>query len=96
MKYYGRTRIDKDQRKQEVDSILILDRKNKGKADAREIYYAVMTTERYTSYIAKYSRMDMMYMPDVLDAISDFMGADSYWLMHRQMQENRDFMPTMT
>lgn len=50
---------------------------------AVEIYYAAITAGRYTSYIAKDSNMDMMYMPDALDAIIDLMEADSYRLVHR-------------
>ncbi len=50
---------------------------------AVEIYYAAVTTGRYTSYIAKDSNMDMMYMPDALDAIIDLMEADSSRLVHR-------------
>lgn len=50
---------------------------------AVEIYYAAVTAGRYTSYIAKDSNMDMMYMPDALNAIIDLMEADSSRLMHR-------------
>lgn len=50
---------------------------------AVEIYYAAVTVGRYTSYIAKDSNMDMMYMPDALDAIIDLMEADSCRLVHR-------------
>lgn len=50
---------------------------------AVEIYYAAVTTGRYTSYIAKNSNMDMMYMPDALNAIIDLMEADSSRLIHR-------------
>lgn len=50
---------------------------------AVEIYYAAVTAGRYTSYIAKDSNMDMMYMPDALDAIIDLMEADSCRLVHR-------------
>lgn len=50
---------------------------------AVEIYYAAVTAGRYTSYIAKDSNMDMMYMPDALDAIIDLMEADSGRLVHR-------------
>lgn len=50
---------------------------------AVEIYYAAVTTGRYTSYIAKNSNMDMMYMPDALKAIIDLMEADSCRLVHR-------------
>ncbi|WP_366295778.1 L-threonine 3-dehydrogenase [Paenibacillus sp. AN1007] len=50
---------------------------------AVEIYYAAVSTGRYTSYIAKGSNMDMMYMPDALNAIIDLMEADSSRLIHR-------------
>ncbi|UPK41271.1 L-threonine 3-dehydrogenase [Paenibacillus pabuli] len=50
---------------------------------AVEIYYAAVTTGRYTSYIAKDSNIDMMYMPDALNAIIELMEADSSRLMHR-------------
>ncbi|RAW11552.1 L-threonine 3-dehydrogenase [Paenibacillus taichungensis] len=50
---------------------------------AVEIYYAAVTAGRYTSYIAKDSNMDMMYMPDALNAIIELMEADSSRLIHR-------------
>ncbi|MCM3172266.1 NAD-dependent epimerase/dehydratase family protein [Paenibacillus sp. MER 99-2] len=50
---------------------------------AVEIYYAAVTAGRYTSYIAKDSNMDMMYMPDALNSIIDLMEADSSRLKHR-------------
>ncbi|MEW4428170.1 L-threonine 3-dehydrogenase [Paenibacillus pabuli] len=50
---------------------------------AVEIYYAAVTAGRYTSYIAKDTNMDMMYMPDALNAIIDLMEADSFRLTHR-------------
>ncbi len=50
---------------------------------AVEIYYAAVTAGRYTSYIARDTNMDMMYMPDALDAIITLMEADSSRLTHR-------------
>lgn len=50
---------------------------------AVEIYYAAITQGKYTSYIAKGTNMDMMYMPDALTAIIDLMEADSSRLTHR-------------
>ncbi|WP_046226386.1 L-threonine 3-dehydrogenase [Paenibacillus dauci] len=50
---------------------------------AVEIYYAAVTAGRYTSYIAKDTNMDMMYMPDALNAIIDLMETDSCRLTHR-------------
>ncbi|MNW58498.1 putative epimerase/dehydratase [compost metagenome] len=50
---------------------------------AVEIYYAAVTAGRYTCYIAKGTDMDMMYMPDALNAIIDLMEADSSRLKHR-------------
>lgn len=50
---------------------------------AVEIYYAAVTTGRYTSYIARDTNMDMMYMPDALDAIIRLMEADSSTFKHR-------------
>ncbi len=50
---------------------------------AVEIYYAAVTAGRYASYIARDTNMDMMYMPDALDAIIRLMEADSCRLTHR-------------
>lgn len=50
---------------------------------AVEIYYKAITEGRYTSYIAEGTYMDMMYMPDALDAIVDLMEADGDRLVHR-------------
>jgi nucleoside-diphosphate-sugar epimerase len=50
---------------------------------AVEIYYEAIRTGRYTSYIAKGTYMDMMYMPDALNAIIDLMEADASKLKHR-------------
>ena len=38
---------------------------------------------KYTSYIAEGTYMDMMYMPDALQAIVDLMEADASKLIHR-------------
>ncbi|OIK13256.1 UDP-glucose 4-epimerase [Bacillus sp. MUM 116] len=50
---------------------------------AVEIYYEAIKNGRYTSYINKGTYMDMMYMPDALNAIIDLMEADSSSLIHR-------------
>ncbi|MEH7109391.1 L-threonine 3-dehydrogenase [Bacillus sp. JJ1764] len=50
---------------------------------AVEIYYEAVKNGRYTSYIDKGTYMDMMYMPDALQAIVDLMEADSTKLIHR-------------
>lgn len=50
---------------------------------AVHIYYDALKTKHYTSYIAKGSHMDMMYMPDALNAISTLMEADPSKLVHR-------------
>ncbi|MEH7442134.1 L-threonine 3-dehydrogenase [Bacillus sp. JJ1122] len=50
---------------------------------AVEIYYEAIKNGKYTSYIDKGTYMDMMYMPDALDAIVDLMEADSSKLIHR-------------
>lgn len=48
-----------------------------------EIYYKAITDGTYTSYIAKGTYMDMMYMPDALKAIITLMEADPSKLKHR-------------
>ncbi|MEH6990740.1 L-threonine 3-dehydrogenase [Cytobacillus firmus] len=48
-----------------------------------EIYYEAIKNGRYTSYIDKGTYMDMMYMPDALNAIVDLMEADADKLTHR-------------
>lgn len=48
-----------------------------------DIYYKAIEEQRYTSYIAKGTYMDMMYMPDALQAIVDLMEADPAKLIHR-------------
>jgi len=50
---------------------------------AVHIYYDALKHGRYTSYIGKGTFMDMMYMPDALDAIMDLMEADPNKLIHR-------------
>jgi len=50
---------------------------------AVHIYYDAVKSGKYTSYIAKGSYMDMMYMPDALEAIVKLMEADPAKLKHR-------------
>lgn len=50
---------------------------------AVEIYYEALKHHTYTSFIAPNTYMDMMYMPDALDAIVDLMEADPAKLKHR-------------
>lgn len=50
---------------------------------AVEIYYEAIKSGRYTSYIGEGTKMDMMYMPDALNAIIQLMEADSAKLVHR-------------
>ncbi|MDR7869259.1 MAG: L-threonine 3-dehydrogenase [Tissierellaceae bacterium] len=50
---------------------------------AVHIFYDAIKNKKYTSYIDKGTRMDMMYMPDALDAIINLMEADSSRLEHR-------------
>ncbi len=50
---------------------------------AVDIYYKAIEEGRYTSYIAEGTYMDMMYMPDALQAIVDVMEADGSKLVHR-------------
>lgn len=50
---------------------------------AVDIYYKAIENGSYTSYIAQGTRMDMMYMPDALQAIVDLMEADADKLVHR-------------
>ncbi len=47
------------------------------------IYYEAMKNKKYTSYIAEGTYMDMMYMPDALNAIVQLMESDSLKLLHR-------------
>jgi nucleoside-diphosphate-sugar epimerase len=50
---------------------------------AVEIYYKAIEEGKYTSYIDKGTYMDMMYMPDALNAIINLMEADAGRLKHR-------------
>jgi nucleoside-diphosphate-sugar epimerase len=50
---------------------------------AVHIYYEAAAKGMYTSYIAKGSFMDMMYMPDALESIVKLMEADQSKLKHR-------------
>ena len=50
---------------------------------AVEIYYAAVKGEKFFCPIAKSTFMDMMYMPDALDAMVDIMEADPSKLIHR-------------
>jgi nucleoside-diphosphate-sugar epimerase len=50
---------------------------------AVEIYYEAIKKGRYTSYLGKDTFMDMMYMPDALNAIVALMEADASKLKHR-------------
>jgi nucleoside-diphosphate-sugar epimerase len=50
---------------------------------AVHIYYEAAARKKYTSYIAQGSFMDMMYMPDALDAVVQLMEADPKKLKHR-------------
>lgn len=50
---------------------------------AVEMYHEAIKHHSYTSYIAKGTYIDMMYMPDALEAIVTFMEADQSKLKHR-------------
>lgn len=50
---------------------------------AVDIYYKALEQGKYTSYIAEGTHMDMMYMPDALQAIVSLMEADPSKLIHR-------------
>lgn len=50
---------------------------------AVEIYYEAVKNKAYTSFIDENTLMDMMYMPDALNAIVDLMEADPSKLVHR-------------
>lgn len=50
---------------------------------AVDIYYEALKNGKYTSYINKGTYMDMMYMPDALNAIVKLMEADPKDLKHR-------------
>lgn len=50
---------------------------------AVHIYYEALKKGSYTSYIGRGTFMDMMYMPDALDAVVKLMEADPAKLVHR-------------
>lgn len=50
---------------------------------AVHIYYDALKKGSYTSFIAAGTYMDMMYMPDALDAVVQLMEADPAKLVHR-------------
>lgn len=50
---------------------------------AVEIYYEALKNKEYSSFINEGTYMDMMYMPDAIEAIIKLMEADSSKLKHR-------------
>lgn len=50
---------------------------------AVEIYYAALTQGHYACFLEENTRLDMMYMPDALDAATGLMEADGAKLLHR-------------
>lgn len=50
---------------------------------AVDIYYEALKHKKYTSFIGAGTYMDMMYMPDAIDAIIKLMEADPKKLKHR-------------
>lgn len=50
---------------------------------AVEIYYEALKNKEYSSFIGKGTYMDMMYMPDAIEAIIKLMEADPSKLKHR-------------
>ncbi|MDO4680601.1 MAG: L-threonine 3-dehydrogenase [Aerococcus sp.] len=50
---------------------------------AVEIYYEALKHQRYSSFIQEGTYMDMMYMPDAIQAIIDLMEAPAENLVHR-------------
>ncbi|MGH4138544.1 L-threonine 3-dehydrogenase [Clostridium sp.] len=50
---------------------------------AVDIYYEALKSGKYTSFIAEGTKMDMMYMPDAINAIIKLMEADGSKLIHR-------------
>jgi len=50
---------------------------------AVHIYYEALKNKKYSSFIQKGTYMDMMYMPDALNAIIDLMEANPDKLKHR-------------
>lgn len=50
---------------------------------AVDIYYEALKNHKYTSFIKEGTYMDMMYIPDALNAIVNLMEADPSKLIHR-------------
>ncbi|BAP86460.1 UDP-glucose 4-epimerase [Paucilactobacillus hokkaidonensis JCM 18461] len=50
---------------------------------AVDIYYEALKKKSYTSFIAEGTQMDMMYMPDAIDAVVKLLNADPSRLIHR-------------
>lgn len=50
---------------------------------AVDIFYEAVKNKKYTSFIAKGTKMDMMYMPDAINAMISVMEADESRLKHR-------------
>lgn len=50
---------------------------------AVDIYYEALKNKKYTSFIGAGTYMDMMYMPDAIDAIVQLLEADKSKLIHR-------------
>ncbi len=50
---------------------------------AVEIYYEAIKNKKYTSFIKEGTKMDMMYMPDAVDAAIDLMEANPDKLINR-------------
>jgi len=50
---------------------------------AVDIYYEALKSGKYTSFIAKGTKMDMMYMPDAINSIINLLEADGSKLIHR-------------
>ena len=50
---------------------------------AVDIYYEALKNKKYSSFIAAGTKMDMMYMPDAIDAIVQLLEADGSKLIHR-------------
>jgi len=50
---------------------------------AVEIYYEAITKGHYTCFLSRRTYLDMMYMPDALDASIQIMNADPSRLIHR-------------
>lgn len=50
---------------------------------AVDIYYSALKNKSYTCFIKKGTYMDMMYMPDAIDAIIKLLNCDEKFLLHR-------------